>query len=323
MPHDDLGGLGPGGGGGGAPYPEGDVALESRIERLENFVDATLPLLAPTLEPWTLFPSLDNDVPADFEQALRERIAKGPYGRSSGPEAFAFRQVVRLADVIGDKPRLARAADLGSRVEHLEALWRAVLASHQAHASLVELTGGLISDAEGARGKTVAKSVAEPSPYPASVLARAAAFQKAIRLHAQLPSASSTSAGGVSGATVRGEEAKLQWVRDGTLVEAKRLAQSWGLTTQALGVAAKRGEVCTLKVANKLYYPGVFVSLEREPVAEICRALGRLTPSEKMIFWTRAHGGLAGKTAQEALEAHIALDRIVEIAGAWASEREA
>jgi hypothetical protein len=127
--------------------------------------------------------------------------------------------------------------------------------------------------------------------------------------------------GGLAGAVARGEAVKVAWTQDGTLVEAKTLADAWGLTTQALGAAARRGELYTLKVSNKLFYPGVFRAMEREPVARICRALGDLTPSEKLIFWTRAHGGLAGKTVQQALEAHVALDRIVEVADAWARER--
>lgn len=113
----------------------------------------------------------------------------------------------------------------------------------------------------------------------------------------------------------------MKWTQDGTLVEAKRLAESWGVTPQALGAAVRRGELFTLKVSNRLYYPGVFQLMDRAPVAKICTALGDLSPSEKMIFWMREHGGLAGRSVRDALESHFSVERIVELAEAWAEER--
>ena len=44
-------------------------------------------------------------------------------------------------------------------------------------------------------------------------------------------------AAGLAGAVLRGEAARVQWVRDGLLVRGEQLAQAWGLTRQALAPA--------------------------------------------------------------------------------------
>lgn len=100
------------------------------------------------------------------------------------------------------------------------------------------------------------------------------------------------------------------------------MASTWGLTTQTLGAAAKRGEVFTFKVANKLFYPGVFQRLERAKVAAVCEALAGLSPAEQLVFWLREHGGLAGRSVEQALQANIAISRITALAQAWADERK-
>jgi hypothetical protein len=61
---------------------------------------------------------------------------------------------------------------------------------------------------------------------------------------------------------------------DGLVVSGEQLAQAWGLTRQALAPAADRGEVFAVKVGNRLYYPQVFLTMDRESVASVCRALG-------------------------------------------------
>jgi hypothetical protein len=95
--------------------------------------------------------------------------------------------------------------------------------------------------------------------------------------------------GGLAGAA-RGEAARVQWVKDGLVVPGEQLAQAWGLTRQALAPAADRGEVFAVKVGNRLYYPQAFLGMDREAVAAICRALGDLGASEKLMFWLREHG---------------------------------
>ena len=130
-------------------------------------------------------------------------------------------------------------------------------------------------------------------------------------------------AGGFAGAAARGEAARVQWVKDGLVVPGEQLAQAWGLTRQALAPAAERGEVFAVKVGNRLYYPQSFLGMDRESVATICRALGDLGSSEKLMFWLRDHGALAGKSVAAALEAGVPLAKVERLAAAWQRERGA
>jgi hypothetical protein len=129
--------------------------------------------------------------------------------------------------------------------------------------------------------------------------------------------------GGLAGAKARGEAARVQWVRDGVVVSGEQLARAWGLTRQALAPAAERGEIFAVKVGNRLYYPQAFLGMDREAVATVCRALGDLGASEKLVFWLREHGALAGKSVAAALEAGTALTQVERLAAAWARERGA
>lgn len=129
--------------------------------------------------------------------------------------------------------------------------------------------------------------------------------------------------GGLAGAAARGEAARVQWVKGGLVVPGEQLARAWGLTRQALAPAADRGEVFAVKVGNRLYYPQAFLAMDREAVAAICHALGDLGASEKLMFWLREHGALAGKSVAAALEAGTALARVQRLAAAWARERGA
>ena len=130
-------------------------------------------------------------------------------------------------------------------------------------------------------------------------------------------------AGGFDGATARGEAARVQWVKDGLVVPGEQLARAWGLTRQALAPAAERGEVFAVKVGNRLYYPKSFLGMDREAVATVCRALGELGSSEKLMFWLRDHGAMSGKSAAVALEAGVPLAKVEHLAAAWARERGA
>jgi hypothetical protein len=129
--------------------------------------------------------------------------------------------------------------------------------------------------------------------------------------------------GGLAGATARGEAARVQWVKDGLVVPGEQLAHAWGLTRQALAPAADRGEVFAVKVGNRLYYPQAFLGMDRETVAAICRALGDLGASEKLMFWLRDHGTLAGKSVVVALESGVPVSKVERLAAAWARERGA
>lgn len=115
----------------------------------------------------------------------------------------------------------------------------------------------------------------------------------------------------------------MQWIIDGLVVPGAQLAQAWGLTRQALAAAAGRSEVCAVKIGNRLYYPRAFLGMDRVTVAAICRALGDLGNSEKLMFWLRDHGALAGRSVAAALEAGVALAKVERLAAAWARERGA
>ena len=129
--------------------------------------------------------------------------------------------------------------------------------------------------------------------------------------------------GGLAGATARGEAARVQWVKDGLVVSGEQLAHAWGLTRQALAPAAERGEVFAVKIGNRLYYPQAFLDLDRETVATVCRALGDLGASEKLMFWLREHGALGGRGIAVALDAGVAVAKVERLAAAWARERGA
>ncbi|HWI11047.1 MAG TPA: hypothetical protein VNU48_06930 [Burkholderiaceae bacterium] len=130
-------------------------------------------------------------------------------------------------------------------------------------------------------------------------------------------------AGGLAGAAARGEAARVQWVKDGLVVPGEQLAQAWGLTRQALAPAADRGEVFAVKVGNRLYYPQAFLGMDRETVATVCRALGDLGAGEKLMFWLRNHGALAGMSVAAALESGVPVPKVERLASAWARERGA
>jgi len=130
-------------------------------------------------------------------------------------------------------------------------------------------------------------------------------------------------AGGFAGAAARGEAARVRWVKDGLVVPGEQLAHAWGLTRQALAPAAERSEVFAVKVGNRLYYPQSFLGMDRESVAAVCRALGDLGSGEKLMFWLRDHGALAGRGVAAALEAGVALAKVERLAAAWARERGA
>jgi hypothetical protein len=130
-------------------------------------------------------------------------------------------------------------------------------------------------------------------------------------------------ASGFAGAAACGEAARVRWVKDGLVVPGEQLAQAWGLTRQALAPAAERGEVFAVKVGNRLYYPQSFLGMDRESVASVCRALGDLRSSEKLMFWLRDLGALAGKSVAAALETGVPLGKVERLAAAWARERGA
>jgi hypothetical protein len=184
----------------------------------------------------------------------------------------------------------------------------------------LEATMGRLSEDLGSLRLAVRKQGLQ-LPRTRSVRARAGQAESVPAHTQQIQHAQA--AGGLAGATARGEAARVQWVKDGLVVPGEQLAQAWGLTRQALAPAADRGEVFAVKVGNRLYYPQAFLGMDRETVAVICRALGELGATEKLMFWLCDHGALAGKSASVALESAIAVAKVERLAVAWASERGA
>jgi hypothetical protein len=181
----------------------------------------------------------------------------------------------------------------------------------------LEATVGRLSEDLGSLRSAV-KQQGMQLPRPSGVRARVARLKSSATEN--LPAQAT---GGLAGATARGEAARVQWVKDGLVLPGEQLAQAWGLTRQALAPAAGRGEVFAVKVGNRLYYPQAFLGMDRVAVAAICRALGNLSASEKLIFWLRDHGSLAGKSVAAALEAGTGLAKVERLAAAWARERGA
>lgn len=135
------------------------------------------------------------------------------------------------------------------------------------------------------------------------------------------PAAAAT---GLAAAVARGEAARVEWVRSGEVVPASVLAEKWGLTPQALGPAADRGEVFAIVVKRRRYYPKEFLELCREDVAAVSQSLGNLSPEEKLVFWKHAHGALGGKTVLQLLSRKnraSQLTRVTELARARAAQQ--
>jgi hypothetical protein len=181
----------------------------------------------------------------------------------------------------------------------------------------LEATVGRLSEDVGSLRSVVSKQGPQ-TPRTRGARARAATAEPATTDTRHV-----RAGGGLAGATGRGEAARVQWVKAGLVVPGEQLAQAWGLTRQALAPAAERGEVFAVKVGNRLYYPQAFLGMDREAVAMVCRALGDLGSSEKLMFWLRDHGALAGKSVAAALETGVPIAKVQRLAAAWARERGA
>ncbi len=181
----------------------------------------------------------------------------------------------------------------------------------------LEATVGRLSEDLGSLRSAVSKQGLQ-TPRTRGARARAAHAEPATTDTRQVQAG-----GGLAGASARGEAARVQWVHAGLVVPGEQLARAWGLTRQALAPAAERGEVFAVKVGNRLYYPHAFLGMDREAVAMVCRALGDLGSSEKLMFWLRDHGTLAGKSVAAALEAGVPIAKVQRLAAAWACERGA
>lgn len=127
---------------------------------------------------------------------------------------------------------------------------------------------------------------------------------------------------GLAAATARGKVVLQQWTQDGTLVSGDALGAVWGVNCQTLQEAEKRGDLFAVEVAGQRWYLGLLGAHCPDCVAQVCRALRGVEPTGQVIYWLRRHGGLGGKTVGQALQAGR-LERVLELARAWASERVA
>jgi hypothetical protein len=99
------------------------------------------------------------------------------------------------------------------------------------------------------------------------------------------------------------ERVKAGWIQDGLLVGSVAFGLSWSRTRQALEQACDRGELFSLKIGNKRWYPASFMGLPAEDVKAVCMLLRGVDPVSQFIFWERKHGSLAGQTLPQALQA--------------------
>lgn len=99
------------------------------------------------------------------------------------------------------------------------------------------------------------------------------------------------------------ERVKAGWIQDGLLVGSVAFGLSWSRTRQALEQACDRGELFSLKIGNKRWYPASLMGLSAEDVKAVCLLLRGVDPVSQFIFWERKHGSLAGQTLPQALKA--------------------
>ncbi|WP_141288061.1 hypothetical protein [Ideonella azotifigens] len=191
--------------------------------------------------------------------------------------------------------------------------------SSQAHQRIEQLEH-TVSELKGTLGLLVSEMRRQGIVLPVGKVQRRQGRSASPRPAANDAPATAT---GLAAAVARGEAAKVEWVQSGEVVPAKLLADHWGLTPQALGPAADRGEVFAILVKRQRYYPREFLDLDRHAVGAVAQALSGLSPTEKLVFWKRPHGGLGGKTVLQALTATndaAQLARVVQLARSWAEE---
>jgi hypothetical protein len=127
--------------------------------------------------------------------------------------------------------------------------------------------------------------------------------------------------GGLLAAQARGAAARARWIEDGLVVPGSQLAQAWGTPQETLAMDTDSGEVVSIAIVGREYFPKALLSLDRLTAGAICRALRRLQDIEKLMFWLRDHGVLGGRSVAAALEAGTPTANVTALAEAWARER--
>lgn len=128
---------------------------------------------------------------------------------------------------------------------------------------------------------------------------------------------------GFKAAVSRGVAAKLRWVDTGEVVPASAIASKWRVTTRFVGGVARQGELSSIVISRRRYYPREFVDLDLDVARAVSRALRPVSPESALMFWKRAHGSLGGKTPTSVL-CNVTIanrqQRVVELAQAWAAQ---
>jgi hypothetical protein len=119
-----------------------------------------------------------------------------------------------------------------------------------------------------------------------------------------------------SSAAVRGEARLVGWTQDGTLVSGNAVETAWNVRRQTVDAARERGEIFSVWVKGKHWYPSEALKLERSALKMINQALGDADPSSKLLFLLREHGALRGKTPADAV-GYGMLDDVLRLASEW------
>jgi len=138
----------------------------------------------------------------------------------------------------------------------------------------------------------------------------------------KVPSASAEESG-FAAAMTRGFAAKRDWVANYEVVELGELAERWGCELEGLAYNLAQGDLFSVDVEGSRYVPSEFLRLEVQVVVAVCRALGAMTDTEKLVFWKRGHGALGGQSVLSCLKAEgePGLERILRLALEHTRER--
>lgn len=131
----------------------------------------------------------------------------------------------------------------------------------------------------------------------------------------------SASSGGLAGALERGRAARRSWTQDGTLLSAADYAAHRGVAPAALQHFEGRGELFSLDVNGRRWYPAELLKLSAEDAAALCKELAGEEAARQLIFVMRKHGALGGQTVAEAT-GRGQLVHVLQLAAAWSKERQ-
>ncbi|XLZ68594.1 hypothetical protein ABT364_18870 [Massilia sp. SR12] len=100
-----------------------------------------------------------------------------------------------------------------------------------------------------------------------------------------------------------------KWMHDGTLLEVDKIEAAWDANRQAVDAARERGDIFSVYLSGRHWYPSEALKFERTTLAAINYALAGIDPSHKFLFLLRKHGGLGGQTPANAVTRSITLPR--------------